>query len=905
MGPGIRGQWLQAARRALWALATGVLLWCVLVGSALADSTVNVTTTSDSPTAGQCSLREAVAYANGTPEGDCAPSAQSGTTTINVPAGTYTLSGSGLTLSRNAVINGAGASSTTISGGNALQVLSVVTGVQATLNGVTISKGMAGTPVSCSGVGLFSACASENGNNGGGIANAGSLTVMNAAVSGNVAGPGSTQTFSLLCIFLGSCAAHAGGTAGNGGNGGGIYNSGQLTIEDSTISGNSGGAGANGGPGSTASGSATSAGQPGGSGGFGGEGGAILNDTAGTAVITDSVITGNSAGTGGDGGAGSDANDSSDNGGNGGFAGSGGIGGGIVNFGKLSMTGSTLSANSTGRGGSGAAGGHPTGTGSNGIASAGGFGGSGGGLYLDSSSSTTLTDDTLTANTASAGGTGPGGTGGGGDGGGVWHFDGLLQLGFVTVTNNSAARSTGGIDNAFGTVTEADSIVASNTAGPGQTLNCTTGQVTDEGNNVVFGDNSCPGTNGDPKLGALTTANGGPTPTMALQPGSAAIDRVPIMQCPVTTDQRGVSRPQGPACDAGGYEVAAPNVASLQATSTSPTTGTVTAMINPNLTPSDTLVTVRYGTTAGYGSSTAAQDIGAGGTPVSFSVNLGGLAPGTTYHYDVVAVNGDGTTVSPDATFSTILATAPTITKISTSGPQLTLTLGCSGGTSGSRCEGPIALTSSVTSQGTSVVAVSALAAKAKPKPKPPKTGTPRKLTRTVRVGAGAFSVVTGHTATVHLKLNAAGMKLLAQFYKLPVRVTLGIAPSTTKTMTFSYARLHMVPAYQWAFSKTFAFATQLALSGLPRKSHVTVLCHGGGCPLSKRSFTAPKHGKLDLAPALKRRHLGVGSTVDLQITAANTVGEVVRFTVLSGKLPRETFLCLPPGAHAPSACTS
>jgi hypothetical protein len=615
------------------------------------------------------------------------------------------------------------------------------------------------------------------------------------------------------------------------------------------------------------------------------------------------VITGNSAGVGGNGGAGSDANDASDNGGNGGVAGSGGIGGGIVNFGKLTMNGSTLSANSTGRGGFGAAGGHPTGSGSNGSASAGGFGGSGGGLYLDSSSSTTLTDDTITANAASAGGTGPGGTGGGGDGGGVWHFDGLFQLSFVTVTNNSAARSTGGIDNDFGTVTEANSIISSNTAGPGQTLNCTTGQVTDEGNNVVFGDNSCPGTNGDPKLGALTPANGGPAPTMALQPGSAAIDRVPIMQCPVTTDQRGVSRPQGSACDAGAYEVAAPNVASLHATSTSPTTGTVTATINPNLTPHDTLVTVRYGTTAAYGSSTAPQDIGAGGTPVSFSANLGGLAPGTTYHYDIVAVNGDGTTVSPDATFTTILATAPTITKSSTTGPRLTLTLGCSGGTSGSRCAGPIALTSKVTSQGKSVVAVSATTTKTKPKPK--KGGKPKKVTKTMTVGKGTYSVVTGHTATVHLKLNATGMKLLSQFYKLPVKVTLGGTASTTKTMTFSYARLHIVPAYQWAFSKTFAFATELALSGLPRKSHVAVACHGGGCPFSKKSFAAPKHGKLDLAPALKQRHLSVGSTVDLQITATNTVGEVVRFTVLSGKLPHESFLCLPPGAHNPSACTS
>ena len=109
----------------------------------------------------------------------------------------------------------------------------------------------------------------------------------------------------------------------------------------------------------------------------------------------------------------------------------------------------------------------------------------------------------------------------------------------------------------------------------------------------------------------------------------------------------------------------------------------------------------------------------------------------------------------------------------------------------------------------------------------------------------------------------------------------------------------------QWAFSKTFAFATELRLLGLPRKSHVAVLCRGGGCPFVKRTFAARKHGKLDVASALKQRHLSVGSTVDLQISATNTVGEVVRFTVVAGKLPKESFLCLAPGDRAPSACAS
>jgi hypothetical protein len=60
-------------------------------------------------------------------------------------------------------------------------------------------------------------------------------------------------------------------------------------------------------------------------------------------------------------------------------------------------------------------------------------------------------------------------------------------------------------------------------------------------------------------LGPLGT-NGGPTQTHALVPGSPAVDAVPISegQCSGTRDQRGVSRPQGPSCDVGSFEMESP-----------------------------------------------------------------------------------------------------------------------------------------------------------------------------------------------------------------------------------------------------------------------------------------------------------------------------------------------------------
>jgi hypothetical protein len=55
-------------------------------------------------------------------------------------------------------------------------------------------------------------------------------------------------------------------------------------------------------------------------------------------------------------------------------------------------------------------------------------------------------------------------------------------------------------------------------------------------------------------LGPLAD-NGGPTETKALLSGSVAIDVIPPEMREVDEDQRGVTRPQGPACDVGAFEL--------------------------------------------------------------------------------------------------------------------------------------------------------------------------------------------------------------------------------------------------------------------------------------------------------------------------------------------------------------
>ena len=105
-----------------------------------------------------------------------------------------------------------------------------------------------------------------------------------------------------------------------------------------------------------------------------------------------------------------------------------------------------------------------------------------------------------------------------------------------------------------------NTIVAGNT-GPGGASDCgAVAMLTSDHN--ISSDASCmfsdPGSkqNTNPLLGGLAN-NGGETDTLALQPGSPAIDAGTNAGCP-PTDQRGVTRPQGRACDIGAFELAQP-----------------------------------------------------------------------------------------------------------------------------------------------------------------------------------------------------------------------------------------------------------------------------------------------------------------------------------------------------------
>jgi hypothetical protein len=129
----------------------------------------------------------------------------------------------------------------------------------------------------------------------------------------------------------------------------------------------------------------------------------------------------------------------------------------------------------------------------------------------------------------------------------------------VTVSHNSASLG-GGIRIGGGTITLRNTLLANAPSG----TNCSVaGGTVSSGNSNLSNDNTCTAfltaagdlNNTDPLLGPLQINPPGSTATHALLSGSSAIDGVLNPCPPPSTDQRGISRPQGPKCDVGAFEV--------------------------------------------------------------------------------------------------------------------------------------------------------------------------------------------------------------------------------------------------------------------------------------------------------------------------------------------------------------
>ncbi len=238
------------------------------------------------------------------------------------------------------------------------------------------------------------------------------------------------------------------------------------------------------------------------------------------------------------------------------------VGGGIFNDGggKLTLINSTVSGNRAD--------------------------GSAGGIYNAPNGTLTLISSTVSGNLADTGG---GITNGGtlrlinstiSDnraerlGGGILNAKtgAQMELIFCTIYGNTGDEEGGGIWNGANNLSSQlvmrNSLIAENKAPAGPDIQ---GSLISQGYNLIqntqdttFAPNQAHGT--DLLQVALTALgidpllkdNNGSTQTHALLPGSAAIDRIPPSDCrikDISTDQRGVRRPQGVGCDIGAYEL--------------------------------------------------------------------------------------------------------------------------------------------------------------------------------------------------------------------------------------------------------------------------------------------------------------------------------------------------------------
>ncbi len=290
------------------------------------------------------------------------------------------------------------------------------------------------------------------GGHGGGIYNSGTLTVSNSTISNNFAegygfgnGGGIYNSISGTATVSYSTLSGNYGNTGLGALGGGIWSDGKLTVTYSTLSNN-----------------------------FGNSGGGIYNRGSGTLTVTNSTLSNNSV-----------------------F----GSGGGIVNHGTATVNNSTLSGNSASNGG--------------------GF---------DNSGTLTVNNSTLANNSAISSQSST-------RGGAICNNSGAtLTVSHSTLSGNSATNGSGIYNR--GTLNIANTIIANNI---GYDYSTSSGSTVGTVNLIPSGNPSNPTSAANnlvtfPNFSWATTVaseqlnlgplqnNGGPTFTMALLSGSPAIN---------------------------------------------------------------------------------------------------------------------------------------------------------------------------------------------------------------------------------------------------------------------------------------------------------------------------------------------------------------------------------------------
>jgi hypothetical protein len=108
----------------------------------------------------------------------------------------------------------------------------------------------------------------------------------------------------------------------------------------------------------------------------------------------------------------------------------------------------------------------------------------------------------------------------------------------------------------------------------------------------------------------------------------------------------------------------------------------------------------------------------------------------------------------------------------------------------------------------------------------------------------------------------------------------------------------------RWSAGRTSTVVRTLDVLSLPAGSVVRTTCTTRRCAFrtSTRNIRADT-ARISLRPLFRGRGLRPGTVIEIRITAPETIGKVVRYTVRARLVPSSRSLCLPPGAASPRPC--
>ncbi|HYI19394.1 MAG TPA: FG-GAP-like repeat-containing protein [Solirubrobacteraceae bacterium] len=119
-----------------------------------------------------------------------------------------------------------------------------------------------------------------------------------------------------------------------------------------------------------------------------------------------------------------------------------------------------------------------------------------------------------------------------------------------------------------------------------------------------------------------------------------------------------------------------------------------------------------------------------------------------------------------------------------------------------------------------------------------------------------------------------------------------------------AFPRIKRTVAYKLGFGNAFTIFSKLRVKPARAGDTVRFACKGDGCKRTKSKVAVKKDGGgVSLSKFVKGARLKPGTKVEIRVTRPAAIGHFRRFTVRSGKPPKQTRRCLVPGSPKPVKC--